>query len=342
MTPLTHPHRRFNPLRRSWILVSPQRTERPWQGETTKPLATPHLAYDPTCYLCPGNPRVGGVLNPPYTGTFAFDNDFQALLPPDDSQPYHEGLLQAEPESGRCRVVCFHPDHSLTLSHMQQADIERVIQVWAEETRTLGSNPNIAYVQIFENRGQMMGSSNPHPHCQIWATGHIPEEPALELEAQSAYFAEHQTTLLADYLQQELAAAERVVCQNDHFAAIVPFWATWPFETILLPKSPIQRFTDFAPAQTTGLADLLHRITTRYDNLFSTPFPYTMGFHQAPTDGQDHPEWQFHAHFYPPLLRSAEIRKFMVGFEMLGMPQRDITPESAADLLRKSSEQTLI
>ena len=335
----TRPHRRYNPLRRSWVLVSPQRTQRPWQGQITKPLAAERLTYDPTCYLCPGNPRAGGVSNPQYAGVFAFDNDYPALLPPDPAAaPASEGLLIAEAENGRCRVVCFDPDHGLTLSHMTCEAIGRVVSVWKEETEELGNSHDINYVTIFENRGAMMGSSNPHPHCQIWATGHIPDEPLLEGEAQKEYFDKHGRTLLADYRDQELRSGERIVAQNDQFVAVVPFWAVWPFELLILAKEKAGSFTDLSEAQVAGLADLLKRVTTRYDNLFQTSFPYTMGFHQRPTDGQPHPEWDFHVHFYPPLLRSAEIRKFMVGFEMLGMPQRDITPEKAAEMLRAAGE----
>ncbi len=330
------PHRRFNALRGSWVLVSPQRTERPWQGQTTKPAGPEPLHYDPACYLCPGNPRAGGAQTPKYTGIYAFDNDYPALLPdPTEPLPPSAGsLLVAEPERGHCRVICFDPDHSLTLSQMPVASIVRVVEEWKRETATLGNHDGIHYVQIFENRGAMMGSSNPHPHCQIWATGHVPDEPALEGVAQLAYFEKNNRTLLADYLNQELAARERVILSNEEFVVLVPYWAVWPFEVIVLPRKPVGSFTDFKDAQSAGLADALKRITTCYDQLFQISFPYTMGFHQRPTDGEPHPEWQFHAHFYPPLLRSAEIRKFMVGFEMLGMPQRDITPEKAAEMLR--------
>ena len=336
---MNRPHRRYNPLRREWLLVSPQRTQRPWQGQTTKPTPPQHVTYDPTCYLCPGNPRAGGAMTPKYTSVYAFDNDYPALLPEKYSLPAPPpgSLLIAEAEVGRCRVVCFDPDHSLTLSQMPAASIERVVETWKQETMDLGSQPSINYVQIFENRGSMMGSSNPHPHCQIWATGHVPDEPVAEGAAQLDYFDTHGRTLLSDYLKQE-TGSERIVCENDSFVALVPYWAVWPFETLILPKQTIGSFVDFNAAQTTGLADILKRVTTRYDNLFQTSFPYTMGFHQRPTDGEPHPEWEFHAHFYPPLLRSAEIRKFMVGFEMLGMPQRDITPEKAAEMLRASSE----
>lgn len=334
------PHRRFNALRRSWVLVSPQRTERPWQGQTTKPVQSERVTYDPKCYLCPGNARAGGKQTPKYTGVYAFDNDYPALLPGDANAapiPSKGSLLVSEPEVGRCRVVCFDPDHSLTLSQMPVASIEKVVAQWKEETATLGSSGEIGYVQIFENRGAMMGSSNPHPHCQIWATGRVPDEPLLEGQAQLAYLQEHGTTLLADYLAQELAAGERVVCSNDAFVAVVPYWAVWPFEILILSRTQIGSFVDFADKESKGLAEILHEATATYDKVFNTSFPYTMGFHQRPTDGEPHPEWTFHGHFYPPLLRSAEIRKFMVGFEMLGMPQRDITPEKAAEMLREAA-----
>ncbi len=337
------PHRRFNPLRGQWVLVSPQRTQRPWQGQTSKPVVAEKLAYDPACYLCPGNPRAGGETTPKYDGVYVFDNDYPALLPADATAavPVADGLLIAEAEVGRCRVVCFDPNHSLTLSGMTREGIGRVIEMWKQETAELGAADEIKYVTVFENRGAMMGSSNPHPHGQIWATGHVPDEPAAEGVAQKAYLVEHGTTLLSDYLAQELQAGERVVVENDEFVAVVPFWAVWPFETIVLAKRAVGSFVDFDEKQVAGLADLLKRLTSRYDGLFSTSFPYTMGFHQRPTDGAEYPEWVWHGHFYPPLLRSAEIKKFMVGFEMLGMPQRDITPEKAAELLRASSEVCL-
>jgi UDPglucose--hexose-1-phosphate uridylyltransferase len=334
------PHRRFNPLRGEWVLVSPQRTQRPWQGQTTKPAAGVKVAYDPACYLCPGNPRAGGEVTPKYDGVYVFDNDYPALLPTDPGveAPSSDGLLITEAEVGRCRVVCFDPDHSLTLAGMSRAGIERVIERWRQETAELGADPAIGYVQVFENRGAMMGSSNPHPHGQIWATGHVPDEPAAETATQGAYFAEHGTRMLTDYLAQELRTRERVVLENDEFVAVVPFWAIWPFETIVLARRSVQSFLEFDVAQVAGLADLLKRLTSCYDALFQTSFPYTMGFHQRPTDGAAYPFWEWHGHFYPPLLRSAEIRKFMVGFELLGMPQRDITPEKAAEMLRASIE----
>jgi UDPglucose--hexose-1-phosphate uridylyltransferase len=338
------PHRRYNPLRRSWLLVSPQRTSRPWQGETNKEKPAAGAAFDPGCYLCPGNTRTSGVVNPEYKNVYAFTNDFPAL----NLDPLPEGfvdtpesgsrLMRSEPESGTARVLCFHPNHSLSLARMEVDDLALVVDAWAEETALLGANSAINYVQIFENRGAMMGSSLPHPHCQIWATEHIPDEPKLEGESQLEYLDAHKSCLLCDYLAEELKLDERVVCQNDSFAAVVPFWAVWPFETLILSKAHAGVLPEFSAKQRHDLASLLIRLTTRYDNLFATSFPYTMGLHQSPTDGKDHPEWHFHAHFYPPLLRSAEIKKFMVGFELLGMPQRDITPETAAERLKALSE----
>jgi UDPglucose--hexose-1-phosphate uridylyltransferase len=344
------PHRRYNPLLSEWVLISPQRTQRPWQGETTKPSPIPSLTYDPECYLCPGNLRSNGQNNPAYTRVFAFNNDFPALL--SDAQPastslYPSPLLRSEPERGLCRVLCFHPNHSLTLARMAVPDIARVVDAWAEETAAISEIPWINHIQIFENRGFMMGASNPHPHCQIWATEHIPDLPLRELAAQQAYHEENHSCLLCNYLATELAqnatrnesAEARIVVQNDLFVALVPYWATWPFETLVLPRRHLGSFTDLTPQERNALAAILKSVTTRYDNLFEVPFPYTMGFHQRPTHGQGHDAMHFHAHFYPPLLRSAEIRKFMVGFEMLGMPQRDLTPESAAARLRALPEK---
>jgi UDPglucose--hexose-1-phosphate uridylyltransferase len=335
-------HRRYNPLTRDWILVSPNRTERPWQGQTEKPTHSSSPAYDPECYLCPGNERAGGSRNPAYAKTFVFDNDFSALQPDLSSVSVEDDskhLLVATTESGICRVVCFSPRHDLTLAQMTTTDIAGVIDVWAEQYRSLGNLPNINYVQIFENRGAMMGCSNPHPHGQIWATQTVPNEPRKEHESLSDYWQKHRRCLLCDYSELELAAQERIVCQNDAFLAVVPFWATWPFETLLLSKRHIADINALTATERGELADILKRLTSRYDNLFQTSFPYSMGFHQRPTDGNDHAEWHFHAHFFPPLLRSASIKKFMVGFEMLASPQRDMTPEFAAERLREQSEQ---
>ena len=333
------PHRRWNPLREEWVLVSPNRTQRPWQGQT-EDAARPALPqYDPTCYLCPGNPRAGGAQTPQYTGTFVFTNDYAALKPDaatfvsDESET---GLLRAETERGICRVLCFSPRHDLTLATMDVTAIRRVVEVWAQQETELAAMPDIGYVQIFENRGAMMGASNPHPHGQIWATQHVPDEPAAELRTQRDYLEQHGEPLLVAYLRQELAQAERIIAENESWVALVPFWAVWPFELLLLPRSQVRSLSLLNDLQRQGLADLLQRVTAGYNRVFETPFPYSMGFHPAPCDDEAHPEWQFHAHFYPPLLRSATIRKFMVGFELLGSPQRDITPESAAATLRAS------
>jgi UDPglucose--hexose-1-phosphate uridylyltransferase len=321
------PHRRWNPLRQSWVLVSPHRTQRPWQGETGQKAAPAAVPYDPQCYLCPGNQRAGGAVNPAYEGIFSFTNDYLA-----------SPLLLAEPARGLCKVICFHPDHSLTLARMTQPEIRNVVDAWTQEYGELAALDWIKYVQVFENRGAMMGASNPHPHCQIWSTSFVPDEPAAEIAAQRQHLARTGHCLLCDYLAAEEAANERIIFQNEHFTALVPWWATWPFETLLLSRRHLGAMPELTGDERDALADALKRLTTRYDNLFETSFPYTMGFHQSPTDGEAHPEGHFHAHFYPPLLRSATVRKFMVGFEMLAMPQRDITPEGAAERLRESSE----
>ena len=335
------PHRRWNPLRQSWVLVSPHRTERPWQGEVGQKAVPSAIPYDPQCYLCPGNQRAGGETNPAYDGVFSFVNDYAALLPDSPAPAADEEispLLVAEPARGICKVLCYHPDHSLTLARMTAQEIRPVVDAWTQQYQELGSQNFIQYVQIFENRGAMMGASNPHPHGQIWSTDFIPDEPAAETLAQRDHLARTGHCLLCDYLATEQAAGRRIVFENDHFAAIVPFWAVWPFEVLLVSRRHLGALPEFTATERDGLADALQRMATRFDNLFETSFPYTMGFHQSPTDDVAHPEWHFHAHFYPPLLRSATVRKFMVGFEMLGMPQRDITPEDAAQRLRDASE----
>jgi UDPglucose--hexose-1-phosphate uridylyltransferase len=332
---LDTPHRRLNPLTRDWVLVSPHRTQRPWLGQVEKPPMETLPAYDPLCYLCPGNERAGGVRNPQYTSTFVFDNDFAALLPPiSDPQSPVSPLFTAAPESGICRVVCFSPRHDLSLPELAQPEVEAVVGTWIAQTRDLGGRDFISYVQVFENKGALMGASNPHPHSQIWASSHVPNELAKELSSQADYLRESCSCLLCDYLKAEVERGERVVVANDGFTVVVPFWAVWPFEVLLLANRHIAALTDLTPGEVSALADIMRRLTTRYDNLFETSFPYSMGFHPAPSDGLPHPEWHFHAHYYPPLLRSATVRKFMVGYEMLAMPQRDLTPESAAERLR--------
>lgn len=330
------PHRRFNPLTREWVLVSPQRAQRPWLGQVEKTPAPDLPAHDPTCYLCPGNARVGGVRNPAYAGPYVFDNDFPALMPPNDAPPPADPhpLFVAEPVSGVCRVVCFSPRHDLTLPQLPLSEVTAVIHTWASETASLGAHPHINYVQVFENKGEVMGCSNPHPHSQIWASSHLPNELEKELAAQRAYLQTHGRTLLSDYVSAERTRAERVVAANAHFTALVPFWAVWPFEILLSAHRPTRYLHELTPVEATALAEILQEVLIRYDNLFEIAFPYSMGFHQAPTDGGAHPEWTLHAHFYPPLLRSATVKKFMVGYEMLAMPQRDLTAEQAAARLR--------
>jgi UDPglucose--hexose-1-phosphate uridylyltransferase len=318
------------------VLVSPQRAQRPWLGQVEKTPAENLPCYDPACYLCPGNERAGGIKNPEYTGTFVFDNDFASLLPDvaEQNLTLSLPLLAASPERGICRVVCFSPRHDLTLPELDDLAIETVLATWARESADLGSKDFIRYVQVFENKGAMMGCSNPHPHSQIWAQSQLPNEIAKELDSQSAYFEEHRRPLLVDYLAEEHRHLERIVFQNDYFTALVPFWAVWPFEILLVAHRRMPRLADLKSTEVSALAEALKQVTTRYDNLFEISFPYSMGFHQAPSDGQEHSEWVLHAHFYPPLLRSATVRKFMVGYEMLAMPQRDITPESAAGRLQ--------
>jgi UDPglucose--hexose-1-phosphate uridylyltransferase len=333
------PHRRFNPLTREWVLVSPHRTKRPWLGKIAKAAPDNLPAYDPTCYLCPGNERAEGARNPKYTSTFIFENDFAALLPDAPSFDLNEGDLRvARAERGICRVVCFSPRHDLTIPRMSLGEICEVIRAWTEEFRRLGALDWARYVQIFENRGALMGASNPHPHCQIWANASVPVLPEKELASFREYKDKKNSCLLCDYLQLELQHRERVICENDGFAIVTPFWAVWPFETLLVSKRHFTSMEDLAGREAELLADMLRRITIRYDNLFETSFPYSMGFHQRPTDGLAYPEWHFHAHYLPPLLRSATVQKFMVGYELLANPQRDITAESAARRLKESSE----
>ncbi|MBL8209194.1 MAG: UDP-glucose--hexose-1-phosphate uridylyltransferase [Bryobacterales bacterium] len=335
------PHRRRNALTGEWVLVSPHRAKRPWLGQVERKTQPPAASYDPACYLCPGNERAGGARNPDYTSTFAFDNDFAALLPDAPAARRDElaGIIHAETERGVCRVVCFSPNHALSVPRLSIGELEAVIQTWITETRDLAARyPWVRSVQIFENRGEMMGASNPHPHCQIWANATVPPELRREIDMQERHSLQHGGSLLTAYLTWELREGERVVIENPCWVAVVPYWAVWPFETLVIPRRHLRGFGDLEPEEIRTLADIMKRLTARYDNLFGVPFPYTMGFHQAPLDGGEHASFHFHAHYYPPLLRSAEVRKFMVGYEMLAQPQRDITPEAAAERLRQQSE----
>jgi UDPglucose--hexose-1-phosphate uridylyltransferase len=335
------PHRRFNPLIREWVLVSPHRTARPWLGKVEKRASESPQPYAPDCYLCPGNARAGGARNPAYDGVFVFDNDYPAMLP--DTPPGAldldgDGLILARAEPGICRVVCFSPRHDLTIPRMTGEELLGVVDAWIEQYEELGAFPWIRHVQIFENRGAIMGASNPHPHCQVWANAEVPNQPAREQVSFLEYRDRGGGCLLCRYLELELERGERVVCENDGFVALAPFWAMWPFETLLLGRRHVASMADSTDVERRQLGDILRLLTIRYDNLFETPFPYSMGFHQGPTDGAAHPEWHLHAHYFPPLLRSATIQKFMVGYELLGSPQRDITPESAAARLRAAGD----
>lgn len=338
------PHRRYNPLTQEWVLVSPHRAKRPWQGQVERTPAEAIPAYDPTCYLCPGNERAGGVRNPQYEGTFVFDNDFPALLQPqgESQQAAQEepgsALFLAQAESGKCRVGCFSHRHDLTLPELPQQQVEAVVRMWQGETASIGALEYIGYVQVFENKGAAMGASNPHPHNQIWATSQVPVEPTKELRSQNDYLRSHGACLLCDYLREEQARQERIVVANEHFTALVPFWAVWPFEVLVVSNRHTPDLVSLQEPEVSGLADILRRVATRYDNLFEVSFPYSMGFHQQPAKDGPYPAWHLHAHYYPPLLRSATVKKFMVGFEMLGMPQRDLTAETAAGRLRELSE----
>jgi UDPglucose--hexose-1-phosphate uridylyltransferase len=334
MSSLEHSHSRQNLLTGEWVLVSPQRTLRPWQGQIETVDTPDDSAYDPTCYLCPGNDRAGGHRNPDFKGPFVFDNDFAALSPQSKVAAPDDAMFQIREESGCCRVVCFSEQHNLRLAIMGVDAVALALTAMINQFTELDKSGSYQYVQIFENRGQMMGCSNQHPHAQIWATEHLPTEPGKELRSQRDYFETRQSSLLLDYLQAERQEQSRLVCENDFFVALVPYWATWPFETLLLPCRPVSAPDELSAAEVLGLADVLQRVLSAYDRMFDTSAPYSMGFHPRPSDGDDHTEWQLHIHIYPPLLRSAAIRKHLVGFEMLAMPQRDLTPEVAAEKLR--------
>ena len=334
-----HTHRRYNPLTGQWIQVSPHRSKRPWQGQEENVPAQTAVNYDPLCYLCPGNARSGGEQNPNYQSTYSFRNDFSPLV---EDTPYgkinEQELIIARSEKGICKVVCFSPRHDLTIPELNLVDVVKVVKHWITDFEEMGARDFINYVQIFENKGAVMGCSNPHPHGQIWALETIPHEPLEKQVYQVGYFTRNGSTLLADYVKLELRKGERIILENGDFVALVPFWAAWPFETMIIPKRPMARITDMTESEIVAMADIYRKLTIRYDNLFEVSFPYSAGIHQAPTDGHDHKEWHWHMVFYPPLLRSATIKKFMVGFEMLGNPQRDITPEFGAAKLRSVSQ----
>ena len=334
-----HPHRRYNILTGEWVLVSPHRTKRPWQGKVEKADTTRKPHYDPTCYLCPGNERAGGLHNPVYPDTFVFTNDFAALLEVSSEAPYQKGLLKARGERGICKVVCFSPNHGLTLPQMEVSAILKVVELWQEQYQELGAIDFIQHVQIFENKGDIMGCSNPHPHGQIWAQSTIPQETRLKSIQQEKHWWENNGSLLSDYLEQELEEKTRIILENDRFVALVPFWAVWPYEAMIIPRRHMRHIGEMDEVEKEAFAQILKALTIRFDNLFETSFPYSAGIHQAPTDGQEHAEWHWHMSFYPPLLRSATVKKFMVGYEMFAEPQRDVTAEWAAERLRGVSEQ---
>lgn len=326
-------HKRYNPLLDEWVLVSPHRTKRPWQGQQESEDTEVAAGYDANCYLCPGNTRAEGAVNPDYGDTFVFDNDFAALQQDEQVLESEHPLLRQKAENGICRVVCYSPNHSLSMARLSVDQIEKVVVAWIEEYNKLGQLDTIDYVQIFENRGAAMGCSNPHPHGQIWATGSIPNIPAKELTQQARYKEENGSCLLCDYISLELEQKKRIVFENESFAALVPYWATWPYELMVLPKHHVGAISELGKTEQRDLAEALKTVGVIYDNLFKTSFPYSMGLHQTPTNGGKYPENHFHIHYYPPLLRSATVKKFMVGFEMMAMPQRDLTAEGAADIL---------
>lgn len=327
-------HRRYNPLTDSWVLVSPHRNKRPWQGQEESLVIDQRASYDPTCYLCPGNVRSGGKINPSYESVFTFVNDFAALLPEAITSPsITSDLLKAEIERGICKVVCFSPRHDLTIADMELADVHKVVVKWMEEHKELSRIPWIQYIQIFENKGAVMGCSNPHPHGQIWASASLPDEPSKKDKSQALYFQEKGKTLLQDYLDIELSQGERLLFENDSFVVLVPFWAVWPYEAMIVPRRPMSHIVDMTDVEQKDFAKAYKLLAMVYDKLFGVSFPYSAGIHQAPTGGQQ-PHWHWHMVFMPPLLRSATVKKFMVGYEMLANPQRDITQEQAAKRLR--------
>lgn len=334
-----HVHKRYNVLTGEWVLVSPHRTKRPWQGKVEDLPKDDRPVYDASCYLCPGNKRADGDSNPQYTEPFVFTNDFSALLPDTPEGAINiKNLIRAESASGKCRVISFSPDHSLTLPLLSEEQLYSVVQLWCEEFNQIATEKKIRYIQIFENKGEIMGCSNPHPHGQIWSQNSIPAEIQKETDCQRQYYEQFGKSLLGQYLELELELNERIVVENEHFVALVPFWAVWPYETMIISKRQVSQLIHLTEPEKKSYADILKKLTTKYDNLFNISFPYSAGIHQAPVNNGDHPEWHFHMHFYPPLLRSATVKKFMVGYEMLANPQRDITPEFAAERLNSMSE----
>ena len=329
-----HPHRRFNILTEEWVLVSPHRTKRPWQGKTESNEKKKQLSYDPECYLCPTNSRISGDKNDDYKNTNVFTNDFGALLKETPNFEYNNNLLKAEGESGICKVICFSPDHSLTIPDMDIPSLVNVVKTWQKEYNELGAMPTINYIQIFENKGAIMGCSNPHPHGQIWAQHSIPTEIVKKTATQKAFFKKEGVSLLTKYVEQELKEGTRIISENDSFVTLVPFWAVWPYEAMIVPKRHMSNISELTAKEKEDFAQQLKTLTQKYDALFDTSFPYSSGIHQAPTDGKEHNEWHWHMSFYPPLLRSATIKKFMVGYEMFAMPQRDVTAEFAAAQLK--------
>ena len=335
-----HPHRRYNPLLDEWILVSPQRAKRPWQGQNEAISDEKKPEYDETCYLCPGNHRITGGTNPNYESCYVFDNDFPALLKDEvSSDVTQEDLFKINPERGINRVICFSPKHNVTLAEMQVPEIENVVRVWKEQYLELGAISYINHVQIFENKGSVMGCSNPHPHGQIWAQSSLPSQVKRTQDNLLKYFQKTGKSLLKDYLESELQKKERIIAENEHFVLLVPFWATWPYETMIISKRHFSSIAEITEEEIKSYAEMIQIITVKYDNFFKTSFPYSAGIHQAPTDGLDHEEWHFHMHFYPPLLRSATVKKFMVGYELLAEAQRDLTAEQSAEILRNLSTQ---
>jgi UDPglucose--hexose-1-phosphate uridylyltransferase len=331
-----HPHRRRNPLTGDWVLVSPHRTKRPWLGRQEGRTLETRPSHDPKCLLCAGNKRMNGTRNALYTGTYVFENDFPALLEEKHAMPEGNELLMSEGVSGTCRVICFSPRHDWTLPEMPVEAIREVVDVWAQQAEELGAR--YRWVQIFENKGDVMGCSNPHPHGQIWAGDFLPNEAAKEEREQLAYRGRHGSPLLVDYLKLEMESRERVIVENEHWVVVAPYWAVWPYETLLMPRRHVLRIHDLSGEERMALADILKRLLTRYDNLFEVSFPYSMGWHGAPGNGEGGEHWQLHAHFYPPLLRSATVKKFMVGYEMLAEAQRDLTPEQSAAKLQGLGE----